>query len=80
MTIITDAAEHIEKGEVKIISMDKQKIIIEVKDHIVIWKRKNGRTECSCDCANYALFCNSPMLCSHIMAGVTYIVMRKIKW
>ena len=79
MTIIADAAEHIEKGEVKIISMDKQKIIIEVKDHIVIWERKNGRTTDSCDCENHSRYCIENPRCSHKLAACTFLTMKKVK-
>lgn len=79
MTIINDAAEHIEKNEVKIESMDGARVIIQVKDHTVILEKKAGRREYSCSCRNYSTFCKSPVLCSHVMAAVTYLVMKKVK-
>ena len=79
MGIINDAAEHIEKNEVKMNSVSRERIIVNVKDHIVIFEKKAGRTEYSCDCRNYSTFCKSPVLCSHIFAACTYCTMRKIK-
>lgn len=79
MTIITDAAEHIEKGEVKIISKGERIIVLQVKDHIVIWKRKNGRTVDSCDCENHSRYCIENPRCSHKLAASTFLVMKKVK-
>ena len=79
MGIISEAARYIEKGEVKIISF-RDKITVGVKDKIVIFKRKAGRTEVSCSCKNHARFCNSPVICKHKLAACTIITMRKVKW
>jgi len=40
MTIISDAAEHIKNCEVEITAITKNRIIIQVKDHIVIWEKR----------------------------------------
>jgi len=78
--MITDAFEHIEKGEVKILNISERQITIQVKDHLVTLKKKNGRTVDSCDCPNHAKFCNENPRCSHKMAAETYITMKRIKW
>ncbi len=81
MGIINDAARYIEKGEVKIISYrDIGRITIEVKDKLVIFKKRKGRTEVTCSCQNHARFCNSPVICSHKLSACTIVTMRKVKW
>jgi len=77
--IIKDAAEHIEKKEVKIVSINKDRIVIQVKNHTVIWTKKNGRTLDSCDCPNHSRFCNENPRCSHKLACSVFLVMKKVK-
>jgi hypothetical protein len=79
MSIIKDAAEHIEKKEVNITSLDGQRVIIQVKNQTVILEKKAGRREYSCSCRNYSTFCKSPVICSHLMAAITFLVMKKVK-
>ncbi len=79
MGIIEDAAEHIKNKEVEIITMDNRKIVIQVKDHLVTWTKKNGRTIDSCDCENHARYCNENPRCSHKLAASTFMTMKKIK-
>jgi len=79
MSIITKAAEFIEKGEVKLIGKSEHAISVQVKDKIVIFKKKPGRTLDSCSCENHSRFVNENARCSHKLAAATYIVMRRIK-
>lgn len=79
MSIIEDAAEHIQKGEVETISVKPHQIVFQVGDHIVTWNKKAGRTLDTCDCENHARFCNENPRCSHKLAASTWAVMRRVK-
>jgi hypothetical protein len=78
MSITKDAADHIKNGEVKIISKSENRIVIQVKNHLVIREKRNGRTTDSCDCPHHALFCKENPRCSHKDAATTYLTMRGI--
>ncbi len=79
MSIITDAADHIKKGEIEVTAITKNRIIIQVKDHIVIWEKRKGRTVDSCDCENHSRFCVENPRCSHKIAASTFLAMKKVK-
>lgn len=80
MKIIQKAAEFIKKGQVKIIGQDLDKIVIQVKDKVVIWTRKPGRLLDSCSCENHSKFCIENPRCSHKIAVSTYLCMKGVKW
>ena len=79
MGIVSKAAGYIERGEVEIIAYG-DKILVEVQDKQVIFRKRAGRTEVSCSCENHARFCRSPVICAHKLAACTIITLRKIKW
>jgi hypothetical protein len=79
MGIIEDAADHIQKGEIKIVGIKDNQITIQVDGHTVIWAKKNGRTLDSCDCPNHARFCNENPRCSHKLAASVFLVMKRVK-
>ena len=80
MGIIEKAAEFIKKGEVEVIGYNQNRITIQVGEHLVVLKKRPGRVIDSCSCQNHARFVNENPLCSHKMAAITFIVMRKLKW
>lgn len=77
---IERAAEFINEGMVEIVGYNKNKITVQVGDHLVTLQRKAGRIIDTCSCENHSRFCDENPRCAHKLAAATYLVMRKIKW
>lgn len=71
--LLKKAREIIKKEQVKLIgnseSMGEQ---WEVKDYIVRFFKKPGRTLNTCSCPNGTKFCDSPVICSHKLAVIIF--------
>ena len=80
MKIIEKSAEFIKKGEVEIIGYNQNKITVQVKEHLVTFKKMPGRVMDSCSCQNHSRFCKENPRCAHKLAAATFIVMRRLKW
>ena len=79
MGVITLAKRLLERGEVKIKSMEKNRIIVQAGDNLVILERKSGYVLDSCSCQNHAKFNKLNPRCSHKLAAVTFLVMRGLE-
>ncbi len=75
---INKAHNFIDTGNVKYISGNQYLRKVEVDKHTVTFKKQPGRVVVSCSCPAWVTFCNSGVVCSHIMAAETYLVMRNI--
>jgi len=80
MRVISRAADFINDGTVEIIGFNQNKITIQVGDNLVTLKKMPGRIIDSCSCQNHSRFCKENPRCSHKMAAITFIVMKKLKW
>lgn len=78
MGTIIDAARFIQEGNVKLLNIDKNKIIFQVGSYLVVKQKKAGRVEDTCSCTNHSKFPGAR--CSHKEAATTYCVMKKLKW
>ena len=80
MGVLDKASKLIKEKKIELISISKDKIILEVGGHTVIRKKEAGRQTDSCDCQNHARYCKINPRCAHKDAATTFLVMRGISY
>ena len=70
MGIRSDAIKLIREKKVSMISESDKRVAIEVDKDVVIFQKRNGRTQITCSCRNHAQFCVENPLCKHKLAAI----------